>query len=180
MKALTRRVFGVFAAVAIAAVSGACSSASDSGQVDQPETIRLGAIATGSAPEEKVRYQQIADQLEAELGMPVDLVTSTDYYAIAEGLRGDHIDVAFLNSLGFVLTESKASIEPIAVGVDDTGRPGYYSFLVTNQPDEIKGPADVQGRTLALSGRLSTSGYLYPLRALQQAGLSPEEDTTLS
>lgn len=156
-----------------------CASGGAS-ETTEEEPIRLGAIATGSAPEEKVRYEKIAADLEKGLGTDVELVTSTDYYAIAEALRGGRLDVAFLNSLGYVLTSQKVDIEPIAVGVDETGKPGYYSYLITTKPDQIKEPADVRGRSLALSSNLSTSGYLFPLAALQEVGVDPAKDTTLA
>lgn len=165
-------------ALLLAACGGTDTTASS--EEGALETLRLGAIATGSAPEEKERYEKIAADLESELGAEVDLVTSTDYYAIAEALRGGRIDVAFLNSLGYVLTEQKVEIEPLAVGVDESGEPGYYSYLITNKPDEIKEPADVEGRTLAMSSSLSTSGFLFPSAALEAAGIDPEADTTLS
>lgn len=162
----------------LAACGGADTGAA--GEEGALETVRLGAIATGSAPEEKERYEKIAADLEEDLSAEVELVTSTDYYAIAEALRGGRLDMAFLNSLGFVLTEQKVDIEPLAVGVDESGEPGYYSYLITNKPDEIAGPEDVKGRTLAMSSSLSTSGFLFPTAALQEVGLDAEADTTLS
>ncbi|OXR42072.1 Phosphate-import protein PhnD [Nocardia cerradoensis] len=170
-----RALLGVLLALCLGILLTSCGSQSSS-----TNTIKLGAIATGSAPEEQARYQKIADQLAQKTGMKVDLVTSTDYYAIAEGLRGGKLDVAFLNSLGYVLTAPKAKIQPLAVGVDNTGQPGYYSYLITKKRDEIKGPADVKGHTLAIANKLSTSGYLFPLRAMQAAGVNSQKDTTLS
>lgn len=167
----------IAAAAGVALLLGGCAS----GEAAQgKETIRLGAIATGSAPEEKERYEKIAADLEKQLGADVELVTSTDYYAIAEALRGGRLDVAFLNSLGYVLTSQKADIEPVAVGVDESGEPGYYSYLITTAPTQIRQPTDVRDRSLALSSKLSTSGYLFPLAALQKADIDPAKDTTLS
>lgn len=170
---LTRPV-AIVAALLMAAGITAC------GTNDEPsDTLRLGAIATDAAPKEKARYEAVAEQLSQRLGREVDLVISTDYFAIAEGLRGGRVDVAFLNSLGYVLTDSKVDIQPLAAGIDEAGEPGYFSYLITTKPDEIKGPEDVKGRDLALASSLSTSGYLFPLEALQAAGLDPEKDTTL-
>lgn len=166
-------------ATALVLLLGACSDAGSESAGDV-ETIRLGAIATGSAPEEQERYEKIAADLEAELDTEVELVTSTDYYAVAEALRGGRMDVAFTNSLSYVLMEQKVEIEPMAWGVDESGEPGYYSYLITNKPDEIKEPADVEGRTLAMASSLSTSGFLFPTAALKEAGIDAEADTTLS
>ncbi|REE99935.1 phosphate/phosphite/phosphonate ABC transporter substrate-binding protein [Thermomonospora umbrina] len=170
----SRRLTGLFLSVAVALSLSACGGGSG------PPALRMGAIATGSAKAEQQRYAETARQLQKTLGDKVDLVTSTDYYAIAEALRAGRIDVAFLGSLSYVLTESRADIQPVAVGVDASGRPGYHSYLVTNRPDEIKGPADVRGRALALSSRLSTSGYLFPLDELRRVGVDPEKHTTLA
>jgi phosphonate transport system substrate-binding protein len=170
------RVGRLVAVLAVGVIAASCAPGTSTSQ----EPLRVGAIATGSAQQEKQRYEKLAEQLEQKLGTPVELVTSTDYYAIAEALRGERIDVAFLGSLSYVLIESRVDIEPIAVGVDASGASGYFSYLITNKPDVIKRPDDVRGRRLALASKLSTSGYLFPLRALRQAGVDPGKDTTLS
>lgn len=170
------------ASVALTLLLSACTSTgvADSGDNGMLDTIRVGAIATGKAPKEKERYEKIAADLEAALGADVELVTSTDYYAIAEALRGGRLEMAFLNSLGFVLTEQKVEIEPLAVGVDESGKSGYYSYLITHKPSEITGPQDLKGRTLAMASSLSTSGFLFPTAALTEVGIDAEKDTTLS
>ncbi|HCA87771.1 MAG TPA: hypothetical protein DEQ61_21285 [Streptomyces sp.] len=173
----TRPVVTIVALLCVVAGLTACGAGAGSPDTD---TLRLGAIATGSAPEEKERYEAIADQLSESLDMEIELITSTEYFAIAEGLRGGKVDVAFLNSLGYVLTDTKVDLKPLAVGVDEADEPGYFSYLITSKPDEIRGPADVKGHSLAMASRLSTSGYLYPTKALENAGIDPEEDATLS
>lgn len=141
----------------------------------------MGAIATGSAPEEKARYERTAADLSKALGgRKVEVVTSTDYYAIVEGLRGSKLDIGFINSLGYVVAKGKVDIHPLAAGTDENGQTGYFSYLITGKPDTIKGPRDVRGKKLALASKLSTSGYLFPLDALKRAGVEPAKDTVLS
>ncbi len=169
------RLAGLLTAVVLALSLAACGDGAS-----EQQAIRVGAIATGAAQAEQQRYEATARQLQEALGTKVDLVTSTDYYAIAEALRGNRIDVAFLGSLSYVLIEPRAQVEPVAVGVDDSGTPGYFSYLVTNKPAEIRQPSDVRGHKLALASKLSTSGYLFPLDVLRKTGVDPEKDTTLS
>lgn len=161
------------------ALSGCSSKTSDAAQPQAP--LRLGAIATGSAPEEKQRYEKTAQALSQALrGRPVQVVTSTDYYAIVEGLRGGKLDIGFINSLGYVVAKARTEIEPLVVGVDANGQPGYYSYLITTAAKGVSAPADVRGKKLALASKLSTSGYLFPLDALRRAGIDPAKDTTLA
>jgi phosphonate transport system substrate-binding protein len=167
------------------ALLGACGSDSKKDQAgsvgSQPGTtatapalthLKMGVIATGTADEVKKQYEHTAGELgQAMGGTTVEVVTSTDYYAIVEGLRSKQLDFAFLGSLSYVLGKDRAGLEPMVVGVDANGQAGYYSVLITKNP-KIKGPADLKGHSLALAGKTSTSGYLFPVDALKKAGLS--------
>lgn len=170
-------------AVALGLSLVGCSSSSGelASASDEEVPLRVGAIATGSAPEETARYERTAAELSDALGgREVEMVTSTDYYAIVEGLRGGKLDIGFINSLGYVVARDKVDIHPLATGVNENGETGYYSYLITNTPETIKGPEDLRGKKLALSSKLSTSGYLFPLDALKQAGIDPARDTVLA
>jgi phosphonate transport system substrate-binding protein len=161
---------------------GACGSNGKKGQagaVDQKSTttvpaignLRMGVIAIGTADDVKKQYDHTAADLGRALGgANVQVVTSTDYFAIIEGLRTKQLDFAFLGSLSYVLGKDVAGLEPLAVGVDANGQAGYYSLLITKNP-KIKGPADLKGHSLALAGKTSTSGYLFGVDALNKAGL---------
>jgi len=175
-------------AALVLALAGCSSSATESAVAsggDAPAAtaapLRMGAIATGTAPEEKARYERTASELSEALdGREVEVVTSTDYYAIVEGLRGGKLDIGFINSLGYVVAKGKVDVEPLVAGVDEDGKTGYFSYLITGSPDTIKGPEDLKGKRLALASKLSTSGYLFPLDALTQAGIDPAKDTILA
>ncbi len=157
-------------------LSSSAACAGGSGDTSGPGDLRVGVIAVGTAKEVSAQYQHTADDLSRALGgAQVEIVTSTDYYAIVEGLRVKDLDLAFLGSLSYVLGAGRAPLVPLAVGVNAEGQPGYYSYLITNKP-QINSPADVRGHTLALAGKLSTSGSLFPGAALAAAGVNPDTD----
>jgi phosphonate transport system substrate-binding protein len=147
-------------------------STSASSAAALPSTLRLGVVATGTADEVRKQWSRTASDLKRRLGggTDVELVASTDYFAITEGMRQGDLDVAAVGSLAYVLGRQRARMEPVAVGVDASGRTGYHSLLITNEPD-VRSPSDLRGRSVALSNKLSTSGYLFPLGALRDAGL---------
>jgi phosphonate transport system substrate-binding protein len=169
------------AALILALVGCSPSNAEPAAAVGSAAPLRMGAIATGTAPEEKARYERTAEELSKALdGREVEVVTSTDYYAIVEGLRGGKLDIGFINSLGYVVAKGKVDVQPLAAGMDEDGRTGYFSYLITGTPDIVRGPEDLRGKRLALSSKLSTSGYLFPLDALTRAGIDPAKDTVLA
>jgi phosphonate transport system substrate-binding protein len=179
LRAIGRWVIVVGVAATVAMAASGCAGKVD-GTGDSGGPLKVGVIAVGTADEVKKQYEHTAADLSKALGgRKVDIVTSTDYFTIVEGLKGARLDLAFLGSLSYVLGKGYAAVEPLVVGVDKAGTPGYYSQLITTDPS-IHGPADVRGRRLALAGKLSTSGYLFPLAALQAAGVDPAKDTTLA
>lgn len=179
MRAIRRWAIVVGVAATVATAMSACSGkVEDRGDSSGP--LKVGVIAVGTADEVKKQYEHTAADLSNALGgRKVDIVTSTDYFTIVEGLKGARLDMAFLGSLSYVLGKDYAAVEPLVVGVDKAGTSGYYSQLITTDPT-IHGPADVRGSQLALAGKLSTSGYLFPLAALQAVGIDPARDTTLA
>lgn len=164
------RVAAILAAAMAVLGAAACGGDDEAGQ----GRLRMGVVAIGAADEVKRQYDTTAADLAAALGdgRSVEVVTSTEYFAIAEGLRTGDLDFGVLGSLSYALAVERAPIEAVAVGVDETGAPGYHSYLITNAPDEIRSPADLRGHSLALASKLSTSGYLFPISALDEAGLS--------
>lgn len=170
----------VTAAVLFAAGCSSDDGSGGSGSGPELETIKMGVIAIGTADDVRKQYEHTASELSAALGgTNVELVTSTDFFTIVEGLTAKRLDIGFLGSLSYVLGDQRADLEPMVVGVNGEGKPGYYSYLVTNDP-AISGPADVRGRKLAMGSKLGTSTYLFPVVALEEVGIDPAKDTTLA
>ncbi|MDG9885736.1 phosphonate ABC transporter substrate-binding protein [Pseudomonas sp. GD04058] len=143
------------------------------------EALRIGLIPSEDAQSMIESSQQVLDQLQAQLGMPVKPFVATDYNGVIEALRSRKLDVAYLGPFSYVLANQVAGAEAFAVAVTrKTGKSAYHSLIISRADSPIKSLADLKGHTFAFVDPSSASGHLFPKAGLEQAGYTPE--TTFS
>lgn len=126
-------------------------------------------------------YSLLFDLIESELGMEVEFFEATDRAAIAEGLASGRVDMASIDPYGYVLSASVSEdVEAIAaLARSAEGAPSFTSFGVARaNNDSIQSLSDIAGKTVCYSDPASTAGYLYPAKAISEAGLNPNAETT--
>jgi phosphonate transport system substrate-binding protein len=126
-------------------------------------------------------WTPFAKALEKEIGIPVEIITTTSYAGVTEALVAGRVDLGMYGPFSYYLAKaSGAKIEPVAVYVSQIGRPPtYFSVLVSKSSRaDIRTIADVKGKKVCFVDQQSTSGYLYPFLALVEAGIDPEKDIT--
>lgn len=148
---------------------------------DWPETLVFAAVPSEEDERIQERYRTIADILEMELGISVEFHQAADYAGVVEAIIADRVDLAGFGPFTYVIAVANgAEIEPLGVGIESPDEePGYYSLLVTRSDnDEIDSIEDVRGKRVCFVDPASTSGYLFPIAALLEAGIDPETDIT--
>ncbi|OAI85952.1 phosphonate ABC transporter substrate-binding protein [Pseudomonas putida] len=137
--------------------------------------MRIGLIPSEDAQSMIESSQQVLDQLQAQLGMPVKPFVATDYNGVIEALRSRKLDVAYLGPFSYVLANQVAGAEAFAVAVTrKTGKSAYHSLIISRADSPIKSLADLKGHTFAFVDPSSASGHLFPKAGLEQAGYTPE------
>ncbi|SNR81754.1 phosphonate ABC transporter substrate-binding protein [Pseudomonas segetis] len=138
--------------------------------------LRIGLIPSEDSQSMVESSQQVLDQLEAGLGMPVKPFVATDYNGVIEALRSKKLDVAYLGPFSYVLANKMADSEAFAVAVTKkTGTSAYHSLIITRRDSGIKTLADLKDHTFAFVDPSSTSGHLFPKAGIERAGYQPEE-----
>lgn len=146
-----------------------------------PDRLRLAPVPAENASSTVTSWTPFAKALEKEIGIPVEIITTTSYAGVTEALVGGRIDMAMYGPFSYYLAKaSGAKVEPIGIYVSQIGRPPvYYSVLVAKSSrSDIRTIADVKGKKVCFVDPQSTSGYLYPFLALIDAGIDPEKDIT--
>jgi len=151
------------------------------GSVDSngmPKTLMIGAVQSESMIElQKVR-EQICKFLGKKLGMPVEMVYSTDYSGVIEALKANKVHVADLPPFAYIIATREISLTPI-VTLGSNGKPStYQSVIIANGHSDIKSMADVKARSKSLTfcfvDPASASGHLVPRAYLNSIGLNPD------
>jgi len=151
-----------------------------------PEVLRVG-VGWGEAKEElKARWGPLAEYLEKELGIQVELFTGADYTAVIEAMRAGRIQLAKYGPFGYILAAQRANAEAIATtGIvteeHPEGTPAtYHSYIITHPGTGLQSLDDVKRRsrelTFSFVDPASTSGYLIPKGHLLSIGIDPDTD----
>ncbi|HEY2438864.1 MAG TPA: phosphate/phosphite/phosphonate ABC transporter substrate-binding protein [Solirubrobacteraceae bacterium] len=148
-------------ASAVASTSGGCPH--------NPVRFAVEPYDTGPALEKA--YSSLATDIGQKLGCKVQLIISNSYVAEIESMRGGNLEMGEFGPLGYVLAHKIADAQPVAVFGDTNGKADTYTAgLWVKKSSPITSVKQLRGKTVALSSTTSTSGGLYPISALINAG----------
>jgi phosphonate transport system substrate-binding protein len=113
---------------------------------------------------------KLAAYLQEQTGREAKVVVPLSAAVIAEGLRNGTLDAAFISATEMVPI-AKAGSGRVLLANRIAGKTTYASYWLVKKDAPQESIADLRGRPVAFSSRTSTSGFLIPLRDLQQRGL---------
>lgn len=123
------------------------------------------------------RFGQIADYLEAELGVEVEYIPVKSYAAAVSAFRNDQVQLAWFGGLtGVQARRLVPGSQAIAQGAEDTA---FKSYLIANTSTGLA-PMEqlddsLQGLSFTFGSKGSTSGRLMPEYFLREAFHSAPE-----
>ncbi|WP_340101478.1 PhnD/SsuA/transferrin family substrate-binding protein [Salinibaculum salinum] len=143
-----------------------CGGVLGGGTSDENTVTML--LTPGTPADARRRYKPVQNLLNAEIdGAEFEMQVPTDYSAIRPALESEQAEIG----MDDVTVLSKPELMDI-YGTTVTGGSAFYFSMMLVQPDsEIDERTDVEGKTWAFADRLSTSGSIFALYTLQEAGL---------
>jgi len=151
---------------------GGTATASDSGTTvgtPGPDAEEITMLLTPGTPSDaKRRYTPMKNLIEGEVdGVDITMRVPLNYSAIKPALESEQAEIG----MDDVTLISDPSVMDV-FGTTVTGGSAFYFSVMLVPPDsEIQERTDVEGQTWAFADRLSTSGSIFALYALQEAGL---------
>ena len=132
--------------------------------------IEFGLPPFQDAEELERQYAGLFAWLEAGFdGVTVDGTQTTSYSAVIESVTAGHTELANLSPLIYVMAADEG-VTPLAVN-ELRGETSYHSYIATYDGSDIETLSDLAGATVAMVDPLSTSGGLFPMYTLEEAGL---------
>ena len=189
MNNISQRLLGVgTAALMLAGLAACASTPSDAGTSPAVEegTYASGddtKLVFGVVPDTEStqnNWEPLGDYISIITGKDVEFFEAADYTALIEASIAGQIDVAALSAFTYYnATKNGAEITPFAGQLTgDLEEPGYYSVAIAHPDAGISGLADFAGKSVCFVSETSTSGYLFPSKALLEAGVDPAADLT--
>ncbi len=140
---------------------------------DDPRPLRIALIPKNKVQTQFEQYRPLIEQLEARLERKVELVSSSSYAAVIEGLLADSIDLAELGPASYVMAINRgadilafAAFRQAANPTNEAG--SYRSLLLTRRAAKLDTIEQLRGATLSLTDPASTSGAILPRYAMQK------------
>lgn len=169
-----RFVAGGAGVVGLTGLAG-CSGVLGSSNGSKKETVTWLLTPAENPQEIKKQYkpmvEYVADQVN---GVNMEINVATDYSAIKPALKAGRTEIAFDD---VTLISSSDLVDVLGTMVTE-GTAHYFSNIVTKAEFPFKKLTDLKGETISFCDPISTSGSIYPLYALKQAGLNIGEAPT--
>ncbi|MEO5977026.1 MAG: phosphate/phosphite/phosphonate ABC transporter substrate-binding protein [Chryseolinea sp.] len=113
----------------------------------------------------------IKEFLQKETGVQINLVVPSGYDAVVEAFGKANPCFAIMGSLSYVDANKKYQAM-VKLRTVRYGRAVYQGMIVVSANSNIKDLKDLNGKAIAYTDELSTSGYLYPKSMLQKANVT--------
>lgn len=168
----TRRKFLTATGAAGVAVAAGCIGGSS-----DDDTISMVLNPAEDNVDIQLQYQPIIEYVEDEVGVTIETTRASDYTATIQEVERGSAEIADVGPFGAVAAEEVLDVIGIRLRF---GSEKYFSLITTTPDSGIEELADLEGESVAHGARLSTSGALFPLKMLSDAGLdigdAPEGD----
>lgn len=145
-------------------------------QPGAPPTLRLLLIPEKNTFEQRRRYKFITDYLSEKMAMNVIIEIMTHYGEISTAFQKGQADAGFFGSFSYVLTRTKAGIEPIARPVWLDGSSTYRGYIFVRKNNGIENVQDMRNKKLVLVDKATTAGYIFQRYYFKYNGITDMEN----
>jgi phosphonate transport system substrate-binding protein len=145
-------------------------------QHDDEKTLRLVLVPEKNIFEQRRRYKYITDYLSTKMDMNFIVEIMANYGDISEAFIKGKADAGFFGSFSYVLTHTKAGIEPIARPVWPNNNSSYRGYIFVRKDSNIKTVKDMKNKSLVLVDKATTAGYIYQVFYFKYYGINNIED----
>jgi len=163
-----------FAAAATAALFAGQASAQSVSEVC-PSPLRMADTGIEGMGDLTEAFGPFAETFEELTGVELALYSLSNRTAAGTALQFDEVEFVFAGPSEFVLFQQLAEMDILFSVV----RPNYGSSFVVKADSDIQTLADLAGKRVALKDVGSTSGHIFPMMLMAQAGLDPESDAEI-
>jgi len=136
-----------------------------------PARLRIGLVAYENQEQVAARYRPLLSYLQAEVGLPVELLFAKSYADQLTDFVEGRTDLARFGAVALFQARDLTDTIPLVVRASD--RHSTTLFL-TRENDPRQTLADFRKARFTFGARSSVSGHLIPRHFLEEQGIEPE------
>ena len=135
--------------------------------------IKISLVPGQNPKTLEVNGEKISAFLQKEVGLHFRVNVPVNFITVVEALGTKRADLAFMNTFGYLLAHEKNGAQVRLIGIYK-GTDVYYGQIIA-RVDGPKTLKDIDGKKFAFVDPASTSGYLLPLKLMNEKGIHPKE-----
>lgn len=151
--------------------SVACTREVPLGSSERP--IQIGLIPGQNPKTLEVNGRQLADFMEAQIGLKFQVHVPVTFIAVVEALGTKRIDMAMMNTFGYLLAHERHGARVRLIGLFK-GTDQYYGQIISHV-DGPKTLEEINGKKFAFVDPASTSGHLMATRLFREKQIKPKD-----
>lgn len=140
------------------------------GDAGGDETVTFTLTPAEADVDVEAQYQGMFDYLENEADVTIESSVAADYPSVFEAFESGRTELADASPTLAVVGGNEGVTDVVGIRVA-FGAAKYFSLMTTTPDSGIEELADLEGNAVAFADKLSTSGSLFPLTMLKNAGL---------
>jgi len=133
--------------------------------------FRLGFLPSERAADFAAKADTLAAYLQAEMGVPVEVLIPTAYEPLIEALRFGNLDAAFMDAAPAWIAHQRAGAEVVLAETRGDGRTFYWGTGWVRADSDIDELSDVVGKRVAHTSWTGSSGFVLPIGIMVDQGL---------
>ncbi len=149
----------------------------------EEKVVTIAIQPTEQSDEIMAKVQELKSFLEERVDAKIEISVPTSYNVVVEGLRFNHVQVAFMGGLPAYHAHKVANAEivlselrEVIIDEEPTIAPFYYSYYVVLKDSPYNSLEELKGKKVAYTSQTSTSGYLFPWAKLIELGFISENE----
>ena len=140
-----------------------------------PAPLRMADTGIEGMGDLSEAFGPFAEKFKEITGVELALFSLSNRTAAGTALQFDEVEFVFAGPSEFVLFQQLAEMDVLFSVV----RPSYGSSFVVKADSDIMTMEDLKGRRVALKDVGSTSGHIFPMMMMAEAGLDPMRDADI-
>jgi phosphate/phosphite/phosphonate ABC transporter binding protein len=139
------------------------------------DTLVVGVNPFTQPDKIKELYVPIIKEVAERLKKQAKIIIVADYETLAKYMTESLIDLGWFSPMAYVEAKEQSDIQPLVTPVIN-GKTNYRGYIFTRQDSQYGKISDLTGATFGFVDPLSASGYIYPKKLLEKAGINIDLD----
>lgn len=169
-----RKSTTLLALIALLTLLTGCHNDAPLGTKDNP--VKLYFTPSVDADTISTNSREFINFLEKETGLIFKTGIPTNYVAVVEAFGSKRADIGVMNSFGYLMAHEKYGARAL-LRVLRYGHDYYQGQILAHVESGINEVKDLAGKKMAFVDPSSTSGYMFPLKIMKDAGIEPGNTT---